>query len=132
MGLYVALMLFSPVSHAADPAVGILQKIVPCDGACALNETGCVPCDYDQFKALIDRGIKFLLYASMLVIVYLLILNGFKYLTARGNPGAVKSAKESLWKVTLGLIIMLMAYTVAQYFLGQILDPEFILLDVMQ
>lgn len=134
----VLLIGLSAILPHVSRSASLVSKIVDCQGECELKVSGgnyvqadpnCTPCDYSQLTKLIDNGINFLFYASLLVIVYLLIFYGFKYLKARGNPGEVKGAKEALWKVVTGLLIMMLTYTVVRYFLTEILNSDFILLD---
>ncbi len=48
-----------------------------------------------------------------MVVVFFIILAGFKYVTARGDPGAIKEATQSLTGVAIGAAIVLGAKVIA-------------------
>jgi hypothetical protein len=54
----------------------------------------------------IIRGLQFL---AGLVVVIFLIMGGFKFMTAGGNPDEVEKAKKDIFYAVVGLIIILVA-----------------------
>jgi hypothetical protein len=67
----------------------------------------------------IIRGLQFL---AGLVVVIFLIMGGFKFMTAGGNPDEVEKAKKDIFYAVVGLIIILVAQafvSLARYLVGQ-------------
>jgi hypothetical protein len=62
--------------------------------------------------AAIIRAILSLLAAIFLV---LMILSGFKWMTAAGNEEQVKKAQETIKSALIGLVIVLAAYAITYY-----------------
>ena len=56
------------------------------------------------------------------VALVLILLGGFKWMTAGGNEEAVKKAKQLLISGIIGLIIILTAYAIATFIVGSILN----------
>ena len=50
-----------------------------------------------------------------IIFVIIIIINGFKWMTAGGNEDQVKEAKQSIKNATIGLIIVLMAYSITHF-----------------
>jgi hypothetical protein len=65
---------------------------------------------YKTFGDLLQGMIQGFLGLAALIAILMIIINGFRYITARGNEEVVGKAKEGiLWSV-LGLVIVLLAY----------------------
>ncbi|MFA5076045.1 MAG: pilin [Patescibacteria group bacterium] len=62
---------------------------------------------------------------SSLGIIFMIqvILAGIKWLTAQGNEEKITSARKSLIHSIIGLVIVLSAYTLVYFVMGQILFP---------
>lgn len=54
---------------------------------------------------------------SLLAIIFLviIIINGYKWMMAGGNEDQVKEAKQSIKNATIGLIIVLAAYSITHF-----------------
>lgn len=57
-----------------------------------------------------------------IVAVVIILLGGFKWMTAGGNDEKVKEAKKLIVSGIIGLIIILTAYAIAQFVLNSLLN----------
>jgi len=57
-----------------------------------------------------------------IVAVLIILLGGFKWMTAMGNEDNIKKAKSLIIAGVIGLIIILLAYAIAQFVVGSILN----------
>ena len=66
---------------------------------------------YANLKVFAEAMLKRLLLIIGTVSLLMLILNGFKYLTSRGEKEQLESAKKGLTWALAGLALALLAYT---------------------
>ncbi len=64
---------------------------------------------------LIGRIINVLLSMLGIVFVCFVVYAGFLYLTAAGNPDAVKKAKALLTQAIVGIVIIVAAYAISRF-----------------
>lgn len=57
-----------------------------------------------------------------IVAVFIILLGGFKWMTAMGNEDNIKKAKQLIVAGIIGLIIILCAYAIATFVVGSILN----------
>ncbi|MDD5340930.1 MAG: hypothetical protein PHC97_00660 [Patescibacteria group bacterium] len=57
-----------------------------------------------------------------IIAIVIILVGGFKWMTAMGNEDAVKSAKSLLFQGVIGLVIVLSAYAIANFVVGSILN----------
>jgi len=57
-----------------------------------------------------------------IVAVVIILLGGFKWMTAMGNDDAIKKAKQLLIAGVIGLVIILTAYAIATFVLGSLIN----------
>jgi hypothetical protein len=57
--------------------------------------------------------IVFSIAASVAVLV--IVINGLRYITARGEPGATASAKDGMLYAVVGLLVILVAYSIVVF-----------------
>jgi len=57
--------------------------------------------------------------AGLVAVVYL-ILGGFNYVTAGGDPEAVEAAKTTIVNAIIGLVIILVSYLIVQFIMNQL------------
>ena len=71
----------------------------------------------NQYETLGDVLSDNILYvyalAGFLLLVYL-VISGFKYMTAKGDPKALQSAKSSLATALIGFIIVFVSFWIVQ------------------
>jgi len=61
---------------------------------------------------LFGRIITYSLGFAAIVLFVLLVVGGFKYITSGGDPKAVEGAQKTLTSAIVGLIIILLSYTI--------------------
>jgi apolipoprotein N-acyltransferase len=82
-------------------------------------------CSMGHFLQFINELIEFLIFKiSVPVAVLLVLYAGFLYLTTAVKDQKAK-AKNILWAVVIGFIIMLGAWLLIDFILSQLLDPSF-------
>ncbi len=59
-----------------------------------------------------------------IVAVIMILIGGFKWMTAAGNDDKVKGAKKLIYAGITGLIIVLLAYTIASFVIDTILTAS--------
>jgi len=107
-------------------------QLVPCSGA----QTGADPlnpngggtvtgCDFAAFMTLVQRGINFLLYASVFIAVILIVVAGFNYLTAGGDTNKIKKAHAIFKAVVIGMIIAFCSWLVVYTVLTAVINTSF-------
>ena len=57
-----------------------------------------------------------------IIAVVIILLGGFKWMTAGGNDDKVKDAKKLIFSGIIGLVIVLSAYAIASFVIGSIAD----------
>lgn len=69
----------------------------------------------------IDTIYRWLVPTMAIVAIVMVMIAGLQYILSRGNPSAVKQAKERIAKAIVGMILLLSAYTLAY-----LLDPRLV------
>lgn len=64
---------------------------------------------------------KYLVPVMALVAIVMMMIAGLQYILSRGNPSAVKQAKERIVQAVVGIVLLLSAYTLAR-----LLDPRLV------
>ncbi len=67
------------------------------------------PLDYDTFDELIDALINFIFWVGIALAPIMVLIAGFNFMTAAGDPKKVDTAKKILLYTAVGLAIILMA-----------------------
>ena len=100
---------------AAMPSpVGAIDVFKNCpagstDPICASSKTDTLP---DFLKNVVNT----LLYVLGAVAVVTIIVAGIRYTTSHGDPGAVKTAKDTLMYAIIGLVVAMLSYAIVNYF----------------
>jgi hypothetical protein len=71
-------------------------------------------------RTIIARIINFALGFLGVIAVVIIIYGGFKWMTAAGNEDQVSEAKKLLGAGVVGLVIILAAWAIATFIIGQI------------
>lgn len=64
--------------------------------------------------------LKLIYYVAGAVAIIMMILAGFRYITANGDPNAIKKAKNQILYGVVGLIIIMVAFAITDFVLGRI------------
>lgn len=99
-----------PVFAQSDPFKD--QGLIPCGNE--VNEAGQLvnPCGFDDFIALVNNVVKFLIWVSIPIAVIAFTYAGFLMLTSGGNPGQIDRAKGIFKNVAIGLIFVISAWLI--------------------
>ena len=92
-------------------------QLIPCNAASSQDTltTNPVPCDYNAFITTVQRFINLFLYLAIFIAVIMIVIAGFKYLTAGGNTSKTESAKKIIYAVVIGMIIAFLSYAIVYY-----------------
>lgn len=114
MGLAVALVV--PLSTTVSAAQGLVDQSctnVGANGFCA--HTGSNTDPNQQVKNLIDL----MMFVVGAIAVITIIVGGLKYVSADGDAGKIKGAKDTILYAVVGIIVALLAYAIVQFIVGQ-------------
>lgn len=59
-----------------------------------------------------------------IIFLILAIYSGFRWMTARGDKASVTEAKETLKNAIIGLIMVVLAYTITQFVTGLLISTS--------
>lgn len=85
----------------------LLQPLVVC--ATPQTHSGC---HWSDLVLLANNLIQDLIVISTVLATISFIFAGFKLITSQGNPSAMNDAKDTLFKVLIGYVIILAAWIV--------------------
>lgn len=91
----------------------------PGEAAAALREppglcSGGLNCNKVPLNTLIIKVINWILAIVLAIDVLVIIIGGFLYITSAGNEERAKSGRKAVINAIIGLIIIIMAYVIAQ------------------
>ncbi|MDA2935752.1 hypothetical protein MYX06_00825 [Patescibacteria group bacterium AH-259-L05] len=115
---FVSIFLFLFI--IATPAFAQLEQLRNVAGEAGLGTETDVP-------TLVGRMVKVVLQLLGLILVVLLIVGGFMWMTSGGNEEKIKKAKGIITSAVVGLIIVILAYTIATFVierLSEVTAPE--------
>lgn len=78
------------------------------------------PLSSDTFCKLIKGVLDVALQLGIPVMVFFIVLSGFRFVWARGNPESLKKARENLFYTLIGIGIFLGAWALAMIIAGTI------------
>jgi hypothetical protein len=102
--LIIAILAAVPVLYLS-PAVSAQSKADVCKGVDAAANAANACADGGQLNRLITNAITLLSYVVGIVAVVMIIVAGFKYITASGDSNNIASAKNTLIFAIVGLVI---------------------------
>ncbi|HUB94245.1 MAG TPA: hypothetical protein VMB52_07125 [Verrucomicrobiae bacterium] len=54
------------------------------------------------------------------IAVLMVVINAFRYILARGDPGAVNSARNGIIYALAGLVVVMAAYSIVVFVVGRV------------
>ncbi|MBI4407320.1 MAG: hypothetical protein HY565_02355 [Candidatus Kerfeldbacteria bacterium] len=106
-------LLVSAQAHAAALTVDDLDETGISDSMVLGNESP---------EALVISIINWVLGILALIAVILILIGGFRWMTAGGNEEKVESAKKTLYAAIIGLVIILAGWGISVYVINNLLD----------
>jgi hypothetical protein len=116
LGCAVLLFVIVPgvfVSAQQFPGDGGVSGIVPCGD----TDAGEQPCQACHVIGLAEELFDLIIFVAVFIAVIMIAFAGYKYITAQGDTGKVSDAHKLFRSVTIGLIIILSAWTVVDVLL---------------
>lgn len=117
VGAIVGSLLIMGVSLATNSGVAAVDVFEACQGV-----TNNPVCDsrQDDVASLIGNVISLLLLLIGVVSVVMIIIGGFRYITANGEASALSSAKNTIMYAVIGLVVALSAYAIVAFVISNI------------
>jgi len=81
----------------------------------AWSTTGDAPAQLSDLEIVFGNIIGAILGLAGIVLFILLIIGGFKYITAGGDPKALEGAKKTLTYAILGMVFVACAFLILQF-----------------
>lgn len=104
-----AAMTLPVIAMAAGPDIGLNYA----------TELGLTTTDV---RTTVSRIIRAFMGLLGIVAVVIILLGGFKWMTAGGNEDKVAEAKKLIISGVIGLVIIMSAYAIAQFVVGAIVN----------
>ncbi|HTM68500.1 MAG TPA: pilin [Candidatus Binatia bacterium] len=87
-----------------------------------LNYATAIGLGTQDVRTTVSNVIKAFMGLLGIVAVVIILLGGFKWMTAGGNEEKVAEAKKLIVSGIIGLVIILSAYAIAQFVVGAIIN----------
>ncbi len=122
--LSIVFISFPGSSLAADDAKknasNDAAKKVVCDGiGITAGDNGCTEGSGRSLNDIAALVINIFSWVVGVIAVLFAIIAGFKYITSGGDPSAIKSAKDTLLYVIIGLIIVALSQVIVNFVLDK-------------
>lgn len=103
----------------APAAVGAPAQVCKEDevriGVPLKDDDRCVGGKENPIYEYVKVVIRFLAASVGLIAVFILIVSGLQYITAQGNSDQIRSAKNRLTNVIIGLVLYIMSYGILEW-----------------
>lgn len=93
--------------------VGAIEVYDACNGQ--VDSKICEARDKDDANSLVKSILSIMLWALGAVAVIVIVLSGFKYVTANGDQNKITSAKNTLLYAVIGLVVALFAQAIVLF-----------------
>lgn len=106
--LYLITPPIALAKTCVDPATGTkTQNMTVCDPPLCEEGKLCNPTTYKDINDLLLAVVKEVMKYGLLLIVFFLVLAGFKFVVAQGNPEKINEAKKMLVWVIVGAFVLI-------------------------
>lgn len=103
----IGVLAFSPPAMAID----VTDKGTGDGKQTLTNSSG------EKIEVVIGRIISTLLFILGIAAVIIIILAGFRFATANGDQGVIKSARNTIVYAAIGLVVAILAYAIVGFVL---------------
>ncbi len=104
-----------PAVAMADTAKSIVCQTIEAGSDCSTN-----PKDSSSLPSVIRAVVNILSYLVGVVSVIMVMIAGFKYVTAGGDSNKVSSAKNTLIYAIVGIVIVAASQTIVKFVLSKV------------
>ncbi|HSX34598.1 MAG TPA: hypothetical protein VLF62_03055 [Candidatus Saccharimonadales bacterium] len=115
VALIMALGLLSPVALQHVSAQTSTDEV--CAGIATASGAGCNGSNASLNK-IVSTGVNIFSTVIGIVAVIMIMVGGFKYITAGGDSGQISSAKTTIIYAIVGLIIVALAQSIVRFVLN--------------
>lgn len=127
-----ALLTLSLFTTGRVFAVDETSKNAACEGIGLVGE-GCDEGQAeDDIDSLIAAAVNILSWIVGVAAVFMIIIAGFKYITAQGDANSISSAKSTLIYAIIGLIIAALAQVLVRFVFNQATTNEPLIQEAQQ
>ncbi len=105
---FVVVLFAYLIVYATNTFLG--GKTTYSDGAVSPDQLN--PLTSPDFGALLQRMIQQFLVLAATLAILMIMVSGFRYITARGNEEQVNQSKQALLWSLIGLIVIILAYVI--------------------
>lgn len=113
--LVLALGLFSPLALQHVSAQTATDEV--CAGIATASGAGCNGSNTTLNK-VVANGVNILSIVIGIVAVIMIMVGGFKYITAAGDSGQINSAKSTILYAIVGLVVAALAQSIVRFVLN--------------
>lgn len=110
-------MLFGAMAITA-PSAGAIDLWKGCDGNS--ESAVCASSKKDNASNTIKNLINLSLYVIGIVAVIVIIISGFQFITANGDPAKVKTARNTLLYSVIGLAVAMLAWAIVAFVVNRV------------
>jgi len=79
----------------------------------------CGAAKQDDAQDIIKNVINTILVVLGMIAVIMIIIGGIRYTTSNGDPGSIKSAKDTILYAVVGLVIAILSFAIVNFVLGR-------------
>lgn len=126
--LLTALIIITPMSSLAIMSLSgtaYAQSAAAKNSACngvgeAAGGNGCDPNASNEISSLIETIVNIMSIFVGVISVIMVIISGFKFITAQGDPQSISSARNTLTYALVGLVVAALAQVLVHFVLSKI------------
>jgi len=90
-----------------------------CGGSNTVVDSSCLP-HSPATANVIDKALQIVFGLSASIALLVIVIAGFRYIVAHGDPNAMAQARNALLYAIIGLIITLAAFTIVTFVIGSV------------
>lgn len=120
MFLYIGII--TTLAGVIAPAAGAIDINTNLDNntACKNTESACgIVNNKDNLETMVANGIKLALQILGTVAVIIIIIAGFRFVTANGNKDSVAKARNTILYAAIGLVVAILSYAIVTFVTSQ-------------
>lgn len=118
---FVFLALFFSAFLNLIPSTPVLAQSSLLDGQTGMPEVETVFGEPEDIRLTVAKIINIVLSVLAAIFVILIVVSGFKYMTAAGNEEKVKDSMKQIQQAVIGLIIILIAWSITRFIIIRLL-----------